>query len=152
MERPDALHLVRPAAPGDPPCERCTAKCCRYVAIEIDRPRNARDFDQIRWYLLHDGIVVWVQDGSWHVEFRAACRSLLPDGRCGTYDTRPQLCRDYGHGETSRCDFWSSPADFELLFEDAASFEAWVESERERRTRRRDAARRRRAAAVGAGA
>ncbi|MEC7678378.1 MAG: hypothetical protein VX694_03850, partial [Planctomycetota bacterium] len=36
-------------------CEYCTAKCCHYFALAIDEPVNRRDFDFIRWYLLHDG-------------------------------------------------------------------------------------------------
>ena len=153
-QRTQGLHLVRAeptGTPGEhPPCERCTSKCCRYIAIEVDRPSTSRDFDQIRWYLLHDGVVVWVQDGAWHVEFRTPCSALQSDGRCGIYDSRPQLCRDYGYGDTSPCDYWAKPSDFDLMFENAPSFEAWVESERARKARRREAARRRRAAGARA--
>lgn len=31
------------------------------------------------------------------------CYQLQPDGRCGIYETRPQLCRDFKPGEDPLC-------------------------------------------------
>ena len=44
-----------------PPCHDCTAKCCKYFALQIDTPTTPKDHDHIRWYLLHEHIAVWVQ-------------------------------------------------------------------------------------------
>lgn len=77
------------------PCESCESICCRYVAVEIDDPEKDGDFDVIRWYLLHRGVWVFVEDGVWYVEFRAKCRHLDREGRCQIYPDRPEICRDY---------------------------------------------------------
>ena len=50
-----------------PPCHDCSAKCCKYFALQIDTPTTPKDHDNIRWYLLHEHIAVWVQDGDWRL-------------------------------------------------------------------------------------
>ncbi|HIE10921.1 MAG TPA: YkgJ family cysteine cluster protein [Kiritimatiellae bacterium] len=91
-----------------PPCRDCDARCCRYLAIEIDRPRTAADYDDIRWYLLHRQVAVFIDhDGIWHLEFRSRCEALGPDNRCTIYGCRPRICRK--HGEENLCEFHASP-------------------------------------------
>lgn len=34
---------------------------------------------------------------------RWACSNLMPEGRCGDYENRPQLCRDYVAGSDPLC-------------------------------------------------
>ena len=83
-------------------CEHCTAKCCHYFALPIDEPVERRDFDFIRWYLLHDRASVFVDDGTWYLLVHTTCKHLQSDYRCGIYETRPQICRDY---TTAACEF-----------------------------------------------
>lgn len=90
------------AAFTDSKCSRCTALCCRYFGLEIDTPEDERDFDQLRWFMLHHGVELYVEDGAWHLNLHLPCRHLLPDNRCGTYETRPYLCRDY---DSDGCEF-----------------------------------------------
>lgn len=94
-------------------CEHCTAACCRYVAIPIDKPRSARDYDDIRWYLMHQGISVFVEEGDWYVQFQTRCKNLGMDNRCGIYETRPRICREY---EPGQCDYIDSQYAYEFLF------------------------------------
>jgi Fe-S-cluster containining protein len=83
-------------------CEHCTAACCRYIALPIDTPKNKRDFDDMRWYIIHENIAVFVEDGDWYIQIHNPCRNILPDGRCANYETRPAICREY---TTSECDY-----------------------------------------------
>lgn len=85
-------------------CEHCTGYCCRYIALPIDTPETREDFDSVRWYLIHDGIGAFVEDGAWYLTIQTNCRHLQPDFRCGIYETRPQICRDYS---TDNCDYHS---------------------------------------------
>jgi len=94
-------------------CEHCTAACCRYLALPLDRPRTARDYDDIRWYLMHEGISVFVEEGDWYIQFQTRCRNLLPDNRCGVYDTRPEICMEYEPGE---CDYIDGQYGYEAFF------------------------------------
>lgn len=48
------------------------------------------------------------EDGIWEW----ACTELQPDGRCGAYEDRPQVCRDYAAGSDALCvHYWPDPDD-----------------------------------------
>jgi Fe-S-cluster containining protein len=94
-------------------CEHCTALCCRYIALPLDEPESRRDYDDIRWYLLHEGVSVFVEDGDWYICVQTVCRHLQPDHRCGIYETRPRICREYS---TDNCDYHSGDYGWEQHF------------------------------------
>lgn len=94
-------------------CEHCTAACCRYIALPIEKPETRADFDDIRWYLLHEHVSVFVEDGDWYIAFNTPCRHLQPDNRCGIYETRPRVCRAYS---TDNCDYHSGDYGWEEHF------------------------------------
>jgi Fe-S-cluster containining protein len=110
-------------------CEYCTAKCCRYFALPIETPRRRKDFDYLRWYLLHDRATVFVDEGTWYLLVHTDCQHLQPDNRCGIYETRPQICRDY---TTDKCEYeddWVYDQYFELP-EQLTEYEEAVFSQR----------------------
>jgi uncharacterized protein len=88
--------------PGECLCTYCTAKCCRYFALAMDKPTTWRDFDHMRWFLLHDKASVFVEDGDYYLLVHTTCRHLQPDNRCGIYETRPNICRTY---TTDNCEY-----------------------------------------------
>ncbi|HVT29130.1 MAG TPA: YkgJ family cysteine cluster protein [Lacipirellulaceae bacterium] len=83
-------------------CEYCTAKCCRYFALPIDAPEDRADLEFIRWFLLHERATVFKEDDTWYLLVHTVCRHLQEDNRCGIYETRPQVCRDYS---TKNCEY-----------------------------------------------
>lgn len=108
-DRKRQMTLIKhnPAIPlfgdfSDVKCSRCTALCCRYFGLEIDTPEDERDFDQLLWFLLHRGVEIYVEDGAWHLNVPLECTRLLPDNRCGIYENRPYICRDY---DADGCEF-----------------------------------------------
>jgi Fe-S-cluster containining protein len=70
--------------------------------LPLEEPTSRRDFDFIRWYLLHDRASVFTEDDTWYLLVHTDCKHLLPDNRCGIYETRPQICREYS---TDNCEF-----------------------------------------------
>jgi Fe-S-cluster containining protein len=94
-------------------CEKCDSLCCRYFALPIEKPRDKGDYDDIRWYLCHRGISVFVEDGDWYISIKNKCRHLTKDNRCRVYDKRPRICRGYRH---STCDFVEGYYDYSLHF------------------------------------
>ena len=85
-------------------CNGCNGACCRYVALEIDCPENLEDFDNIRWYIIHQNVRVYVEeDRIWNLEFLSPCKYLREDGRCNIHEDfvknpscrRPQICKDF---------------------------------------------------------
>ena len=101
----------RTALPAGNPCEGCD-HCCRYVSIQIDRPITKRDFDNIRWYILHKNVSVMIDyEGDWLVQFDTPCEWLV-EGQCHHYSLRPDICRDYDPAE---CERYAGPAERVLL-------------------------------------
>src|SRR4030042_2168604 len=95
-------------------CETCTGLCCRYFALPIDTPETREDYDDIRWYLCHKNITVFVEDGDWYLNINNKCRHLSGnDHRCRIYNNRPNICRKYRHSD---CDFVEGEYDYQLHF------------------------------------
>ena len=110
--------------PGEVLCDHCTAKCCRYFALPIDTPTKHRDFDFIRWYLLHESASVFTEDDSWYILVHTKCRHLQDNHLCGIYETRPQICREY---KTDICEYeddWT----YERYFETPEQVEEYIEA------------------------
>ena len=94
-------------------CEYCPAKCCQYFALPIETPETREDFDYIRWYMYHGRVQIFVDDGTWFLMVLNACDNLLPDNRCGVYETRPKICGDYS---TKNCEY-DGDGIYDLYFE-----------------------------------
>jgi uncharacterized protein len=97
-------------------CSRCTnTKCCTYATEALGiTPRSKEDFDHLLWQVSHAGVEVYRDEGEWYLLFQGRCEHIQEDGRCGIYETRPQICRDY---ENDWCEY-DAPAEdgFELHF------------------------------------
>lgn len=76
-------------------CAECGAACCNHIALEIDKPSSKKSADNIRWYLLHEGVEVFIDHSkSWFVKFPSKCKKVK-NTMCGIYETRPLICREY---------------------------------------------------------
>ena len=107
-----------------PGCDRCTGKCCGYFAQPIETPEDWDDFDDIRWYLCHENVSVFVEDGDWYLNVQNKCRYLSEeDYRCGNYEVRPKICRDY---DTDGCDLTGDDYGYELHFLDDKQMEEYM--------------------------
>lgn len=88
--------------PGETLCDYCTAKCCRYFTVPLDRPTTSDDFEYFRWYLLHDFATIFTEDDNWFLLVHTICQHLCDDNRCGIYESRPKICREYS---TTNCEY-----------------------------------------------
>ena len=103
MNKPPLTRMPREQVPkGEVLCKYCTAKCCKYFALPMETPEDERDFDFIRWYLLHDRATVFIEDDTWYILVHTTCKHLQSDNMCGIYETRPQICREYS---TENCEY-----------------------------------------------
>lgn len=114
-------------------CEHCTAVCCRYIALPIDKPDCRDDFENIRWYLCHEDVVVFVDRGDWYVSFLTRCRHLREDQKCGIYETRPKICRSY---RTDNCDYHGGEYRYEHYFSEPQQIERFAAEFLARKTRK----------------
>ena len=76
-------------------CQDCGAKCCRYVSLEIDKPKSKRSIENIRWFVSHRDVWVYKHKDAWHLAFDTPCEHLDESHRCTIYERRPAICRDY---------------------------------------------------------
>lgn len=108
-----------------PPCVECGGRCCEYVAVEVDRPSTKKDFDNIRWWLLHENVNVFVDhDKKWYIEFRTPCEIQTADKKCHLYHDRPQICRGHGN-EEEECEYFDSP--YLTYFSTVKEFEKYLD-------------------------
>jgi Fe-S-cluster containining protein len=117
-------------------CDQCVALCCRYYAFSIDKPETRRDFEDLRWYVLHEDTLIFVEDGEWYVQVNRKCRALLPDNRCGIYENRPAICRSY---DTDGCDWHADAYDYDHVFSEPEQIERFAKeylAEKRRRARK----------------
>ena len=105
-------------------CEYCTAKCCRYFALPLETPTTREEFEYIRWFLVHDHATVFTEDGDWYVCVHTVCKHLQNDNRCGIYETRPQICRDYTTKDCEYEDDWV----YDQYFETAEQVEEYMDA------------------------
>ncbi|MFW6171351.1 MAG: YkgJ family cysteine cluster protein, partial [Planctomycetota bacterium] len=102
----------------------CRGKCCRYFALPIDKPTQLKDFEFIRWYLLHEGATVFTEDSDWYLLVHAKCKHLGDDNFCQRYESRPQICRDYSTDACEYEDDWT----YEQYFETPEQIQEYAEA------------------------
>jgi Fe-S-cluster containining protein len=110
-------------------CRKCGSKCCKYFALEIDKPADEEELDDVRWYLCHQGASVFVEEGKWYLELQNMCKYLQPGGGCAIYEKRPRICADYGvdsDGDVN-CHISGAPFDYEYEFGSLEEFEEYIE-------------------------
>lgn len=97
-------------------CGYCTnSKCCTYITQEIETPRSKHDFDHLLWQVSHRDVNIYKDEDGWYLLVNNECLHLQPNGMCGIYETRPQVCRDHSNED---CEF-DEPAEdgFDLYFD-----------------------------------
>jgi len=105
-------------------CDKCTGLCCRYFALPIETPEDKGDYDDIRWYLCHKDISVFVDKGDWYLNIKNKCKYLSEkDYKCRIYNTRPRICRGYRHSD---CDYVEGEYKYELHFTSAKQMEEYI--------------------------
>lgn len=108
----------------DNQCEKCEGRCCRYFALPIDNPKDRGDYDDIRWFLCHKDITVFVEDGDWFIKIKNKFKYLSEkDYRCKIYDKRPKICRQYRY---ANCDYVEGEYDYKLHFTSDKEIEEYI--------------------------
>ena len=110
--------------PGEVLCDHCTAKCCRYFALPMETPTERKDYDYVRWFLLHQRASAFTEDGVWYLLVHTPCKHLQPNNMCGIYETRPEICREYTTEACEYDDDWC----YEQYFETAEQVAEYTEA------------------------
>ena len=119
--------------PVDQKCFHCTAACCSDVVLEIDLPEDFEDFDNIRWYLYHHDVFIYVDEEEWHLGFRTKCDALQADHSCGVYAKRPEICREHSADDCSEYTGPGAEGDrnvyYDAYFDTADQLNDWLKKE-----------------------
>ena len=67
---------------------------------------------------------MFVEDDTWFLLVHTVCKHLQPDHRCGIYETRPKICRDY---TTAECEFEDSYT-YDTYFETAEQIAEYADA------------------------
>ena len=103
-------------------CQSCT-RCCRYFCFEIDEPDTFEEFEDIKWFLCHEGISVHIDEGDWFISIDNKCKMLRADNTCSIYENRPIICRKY---PPDNCDLSDGDYQYEAMFEKPEDIEAYA--------------------------
>ena len=77
-------------------CSKCKGACCKYVTVQIDEPEEDIDFEEIKWFLAHENVTVYIDhDDDWCVEFKTPCKNLNDKYQCDIYKGRPKVCAEH---------------------------------------------------------
>jgi hypothetical protein len=86
--------------------------------------------------MLHGDTIVFVEDDEWFIQINRKCKALLPDNRCGIYENRPEICREY---TTEECDWHGEEYDYEHLFTEPEQIQVFAKeylaNKRKRKTK-----------------
>ena len=93
-------------------CQGC-GQCCTYITIEIKKPQDKDDWDELLWFLNHENIWIFVEDGEWFVQVNNKCKHLKDDKTCGIYQRRPLVCREHNH---ESCEKYGYGEAYDILF------------------------------------
>ncbi len=96
-------------------CVDCEALCCKYISVEIDAPEDQESVDHLRWFLYHDKVSIYIQDGQWHLCVDVRCKQLKDDKKCRIHYDKPDICK--GHG-TDECEFGNPDFKLDAEFKD----------------------------------
>jgi len=74
--------------------------------LPIEEPTELRDWEFVRWYLLHEAATLFKDGETWYLLVHTVCKHLQHDNRCGIYHNRPIICREYSTDNCEYDDTW----------------------------------------------
>ena len=105
-------------------CDECGGECCKILVIEVETPESKDDFEDIKWYLYHPGVKVYIDVyNHWNVQFDTKCKYLSDDNKCLIYNKRPPVCRQ---AEVKDCH--KNKKEIKKFFNSVEEFEAYLKS------------------------
>lgn len=110
----------------DSKCDLCTSSlCCTYITEEITIPRSKAEFNHLLWQISHDNVELYKDSDGWTLLFKTMCSHLELDGRCGIYEIRPDICKEYSN---NYCEYDVPPEEaWDLHFTNHADLYAYVQ-------------------------
>lgn len=107
-------------------CLNCDAKCCKYIALELDFPENKNDIEDLKWYILHQNVEIYIDhDDDLILEFKTKCKALDKNNQCKIYSKRPSICRKHNAKDCEN----NEGKSFKVLFKTPEDIENYFKKE-----------------------
>ncbi|WP_435018499.1 YkgJ family cysteine cluster protein [Tundrisphaera sp. TA3] len=104
-------------------CDNCYSpgSCCKSLRLISENPETGELYPRTFWddssideqtkdwanfpFTPNEKLNTYTEEGSGRTysEWNYNCRNLLPSGRCGDYENRPELCRIYEPASDGLC-------------------------------------------------
>jgi len=116
------------------PRRACREPYGDFLTVPLETPEDWADFDDIRWYLAHERVSVFVWQGDWYLRVHNKCRYLSRTDRvCQIHRKKPSICRTqkraYDHDATADTS--------ELYFHNDRQTEEWMRVRFPRRAKKK---------------
>ena len=109
-------------------CDKCKGQCCKTLAVQLETPKTLDDYEDIFWYLYHEGAWVYIDmDDEWWIQFPSKCSKLDKNGRCTDYENRPPVCRK---AKLENCEV--NKDEIKILFKNEEDYKDYFEQIKER--------------------
>lgn len=107
-------------------CDKCRGECCRKIAFHIGPVYTKEDYEDMKWYLYHEGVIVYIDnEGDWLAQVPVKCSKLDEKGRCTIYDKRPPICRQ---SKVEECEMNSD--EMSVIFNTVEDLEKYMRKKR----------------------
>lgn len=83
-------------------CRGCDAICCTNLAMEIGKPENRKEIEDLKWQLQFDTVRLYVRKKRWYQLVEGRCMYLSKSNFCTIYDRRPKKCRKHNPPDCER--------------------------------------------------
>ena len=104
-------------------CVNCSAFCCKNLAMEIGKPTNKKEIEDLKWQLHFDTVKVYIHRRKWYQWVAGKCMYLDSNDRCTIYEERPQICRKHNPPD---CEHFG--AFYDIMIKTPDELEAYLES------------------------
>ncbi len=111
--------------------EDCRGRCCRYITVPVATPTCHDDWDEIRWWLAHEGVSVSKDEDGWSLQVEARCSNLRADNACAIYPHHMETCKEY---EAETCEY-TGPIDEEFHLRTESDLADYLERRKLKRGR-----------------
>jgi len=112
-------------------CGECSAFCCKNLAMEIGRPTNKKEIEDLSWQLHFDTVKVYIHRHRWYQWVAGKCMHLGSNDRCTTYKERPQICRKHNPPD---CEHFGEF--YDIMIETPDDLEKYLKSKRKKRKKK----------------
>jgi len=108
-----------------PECRDCPALCCHDLSVEILKPSNRKEIEDLMWHLNYDTVGVYILNRRWHLIIKGRCQYLDGNNLCVIYKNRFSTCRKHRPPDCEKFSDW-----YDVIFRTPFELEEYLRKEK----------------------